>query len=409
LIERTEVCLNKFSQKECSKKGYYNLLKGSIITLKIALDVTPLVKEGKGVARYILNFLKALASAESNNEYYIYIRADYPLTKLPQKSNFHYQRVRTINSFLWGLFQFPKELIMLKPHIIHVFVEKGPLWGRGKLVVTAHEWPGLRSHPGVNRGIYAYLSKKYGGIGTALALRKASKIVADSQFTKKAFLVHYNILNDKIQVTYGAPDGIFRPLVEKDIRITKEKYGLYRPTILHIASSDPRDNTDFVLEATAKLKENLCQDIRLVVVGKIPFQQADNLKSLGRELGLQDAIVFTGYVSDEELVKIYNAADVYVHPAMYEGFGLQVAEAMACGTPVIAFNNTSIPEVIGKAGILVDTNDIDEFTEALEGLLLNETLQARFRERGLKRVRGLSWDRYVTEILDIYQEVVKGC
>jgi glycosyltransferase involved in cell wall biosynthesis len=112
-------------------------------------------------------------------------------------------------------------------------------------------------------------------------------------------------------------------------------------------------------------------------------------------------------VSDEALVKIYNAADVYVHPAMYEGFGLQVAEAMACGTPVIAFNNTSIPEVVGQAGVLIDTGNTNGFVSALKDLLMDESLRVQLRRRGLEQVRKFTWDRYVRKILNIYKELAK--
>lgn len=381
-------------------------IKGDKLKLKIVLDATVLVKGRKhGVARFVINSLNMISQSEDNNEYYVFIRSDYPLAELPKSSKLHYRRIKIINNIIWTSGQLPFELIRINPDIVHHFVENGPLWGKSKLVVTAHEWPGFRAHSEIKKSKYEKISKLYGKIVIPFILRRATKIIADSQFTKKSFLEHYKINKSKIRVIYGAQDTIFRRLPKEELNEIRIKYGLSNLTIMHITTSDPRDNNNFVLRLIARLKLQFKRDFKLVIVGKILPPELNSLYNTSKKLGIQENLVFTGYVSDEELLRLYNIADVYIHPSMYEGFGLGLAEAMACGTPVIAFKNTSIPEVLGEAGILMETNNINSFSKALEHLLLNNALRTKLGNKGIKRAKKFTWEKYLEEVLNIYERI----
>ncbi|MEA3458002.1 MAG: glycosyltransferase family 1 protein, partial [Candidatus Thermoplasmatota archaeon] len=123
------------------------------------------------------------------------------------------------------------------------------------------------------------------------------------------------------------------------------------------------------------------------------------------KLNLQNDVVFTGYVSDEDLPALYNAADLFVYPSIYEGFGLPPLEAMACGTPVITSNTSSLPEVVGDAGIMVDPPDVDRLADAMHEVLTNEGLRANMIKKGLGRAEMFSWEKCARETLEVYEEV----
>ena len=180
---------------------------------------------------------------------------------------------------------------------------------------------------------------------------------------------------------------------------------LPRPYVLNVGTLEPRKNLDGLLRAFAQAKKSGVPHT-LVIAGARGWGDS-RLAPLLRELGIAGSVIFTGFVEDEDLPYLYAGADFFVYPSFYEGFGIPVLEAMACGTPVIASNTSSIPEVAGDAALLVDPHSDAELSASILRLAGDERLRQELRERGLSRAALFSWEKTVNETLKVYENVLQ--
>lgn len=375
----------------------------------IGLDATYLSVYGKGVSRHQYNLIKGLAKLDKKNCYFVFLNKKNILPELPKQENLHYIRIYIPKHIIWDQFQLPLIIIKYKLDIYHSLIDTLPFWGKGKFVLSVIEIPdyriGLLRRSGYN-SLYTRLSQRYNKIIFQPSLKKAKVIITGSHSTKRDLIQKYNVDEKKIRVLYHAPDEQFYAADnERDLLETRKRYNAQTGYILHISSSDPRDNTPAVIRAYYKAQSVLKTPKKLIICGDFDSQKM-GFERLIRELNLKDNIIFTGYVSEKELTALYQAADLYVDPSLYEGFGFQVIEAMACGIPVITSNVTSLPEVIGEAGILVAPTDINGLANALIRVLTDLRLQTTLRQKGLERVKFFSWDRTAQKTLDIYNELL---
>ncbi len=232
-------------------------------------------------------------------------------------------------------------------------------------------------------------------------LKRADALIADSASTRKDLCRAYGLSEEKIPVIpLGVDRNVFRPL---DKAICRRELGIppERKVVLHVALEHWRKNIPGLLRATAALKETY-PDILLIRVGKAINNSLELIKSLD----LTDNIRYVNANSEEDLVRLYNAADVFAFPSFYEGFGLPVLEAMACGTPVVASNRTSIPEIVGEAGVLVDPSNIPNLAQALMRALAETAFAKALIEQGLSRAMEFTWERTATATLSVYQTLL---
>lgn len=236
-------------------------------------------------------------------------------------------------------------------------------------------------------------------------LKKADRIITVSNFSKNEIVKYLGYPRDRIAVIPNAVDHA-RYFQKRDKEILK-RYNIpeNEKIILYVGAEDPRMNVDFLIKCFARLKENL-PSIKLLKVGTPHWPQArEKLEKLIKELNLENDVLFLGYVVEEELPKWYNAADLLVYPCLCAGFGVPPLEAMACGTPVITSNLTSLPEVVGDAGIMVDTLNIEELTKAMHEVLTNENLKENMIKKGLERAKMFSWEKFAEKTLKVYEEM----
>lgn len=239
-------------------------------------------------------------------------------------------------------------------------------------------------------------------------LKKAEFIITPSKSTRRDLISSFSISTEKIAVIYeGMDHQRFKP--EHNLSYIYQKYGLspkYR-YIFHISSETSRKNVDGLIKAFYQLKtKDKFSDVKLLKAGN-PQYQRDRKKSLKliRQLDLQKDIVFLGYVPEEDLPKLYNIAELFVFPSFYEGFGLPVLEAMACGTPVITSRVSSLPEIVGDAGIMVNPDNIGDLAGAIHKVLGNEELKRKIIDKGLRRASLFSWRTSAEETLKICEIV----
>ncbi|WP_083810054.1 glycosyltransferase family 4 protein [Methanothermococcus okinawensis] len=236
-----------------------------------------------------------------------------------------------------------------------------------------------------------------------LILKNSNKIISISHHTKQDIIKYFKIPEDKIKVIHLAANENYKPLKEKEINEVKQKYNLNYPFILYVGGLEPKKNIPTLLKALYKLKKQGINH-KLILTGVKRWKYKSIFETI-EKLNLQKDVIFTGYVPDEDLPALYNAADLFVYPSLYEGFGLPPLEAMACGTPVITSNTSSLPEVVGDAGIMINPYNVDELAKAMNEVLTNEGLREELSKKGLERAKLFSWKKCAEEHLKVYEEV----
>jgi glycosyltransferase involved in cell wall biosynthesis len=294
-------------------------------------------------------------------------------------------------------------------NIYHTTADTLPIIGQVKFVLFLFEIPDYRIESMLQssyNSLYAKISYRYTKLFFPYSLRKTKVIITSSNSTKKDLIQKYGIDENKIQVLYLACDEQFCPAKdENSLLVTRKKYNAEAGYVLHISSSDPRDNTPVVIRAYQRTRYESKIPQKLIICGNIGLEEM-KFEKLIRELSLKNSIIFTGRLSEKELAAVYQAADLFIEPSLYEGFGLQVIEAMACGIPVITSNVTSLPEIVGDAGILVSPTDIESLASAMVKILTDSGLNQTLRQKSLERAKFFSWDRAAQETLDIYNKLL---
>lgn len=227
------------------------------------------------------------------------------------------------------------------------------------------------------------------------ALKSANLLLAISDFTRSEALSALQLPSEQIINISSAIDDMFRPqmLDEQATQSLRQRYGLSRPFLMYTGGIDFRKNIEGLIEAFTRLPETSKRKFQLAIICKISDIDRQRLQALAERVGLaRDALVLTGYVPDDDLVALYNSATAFVFPSLHEGFGLPALEAMACGTPTIGANASSIPEVIGRADALFDPNDIDAMTAKIAQVLSDEGFRDDLHRHGLVQARQFSWD-----------------
>jgi glycosyltransferase involved in cell wall biosynthesis len=234
-------------------------------------------------------------------------------------------------------------------------------------------------------------------------LKKADKIITGSEFSKNEIIKHLNYPENRIQVVKDAVDhSAYYPHRSKIILNTRNIPTHYK-FILYVGSETPRMNVPTLLKAFYQLKKRF-SPVKLLKIGDPQsFGVREKNLRLIKDLNLERDVIFLGYVPEDELPQWYNAADVSVYPCLYAGFGLPPLEAMACGTPVITSNTTSLPEVVGDAGIMIEPTDYNLLAEKMYQVLNNNGLREDMMKKGLKRAQIFNWDKSSKDTLQIYE------
>lgn len=240
-----------------------------------------------------------------------------------------------------------------------------------------------------------------------LIKNKIDIIIADSNNTKNDCIKYLGIPEERIKVICLAPNEIFTPQKNKEkLRsYLQNKFDLNFPFILSVGTLEKRKNIPNLLKAFYKLKKT-DKNHKLVIVGGKGWRYEGIFDYLCK-LNLEKDVIFTGYISDEDLFKFYNTADLFVYPSLYEGFGLPPLEAMACGCPVITSNTSSLPEVIGDAGIMIDPTDSDALFDAIHRILNDDDLKAELSKKSLQRAKMFSWKKTARETWKVYEKVLE--
>jgi glycosyltransferase involved in cell wall biosynthesis len=363
--------------------------------VKIVIAAWHLKDFNVGLGRYCRGLIEAIGRVDTENRYEILMPDDS--YRFPERPNIRYRLVR-FPLFKRRFWEQVAPLLAGQYDLLHFPYDSAVAWKRGRFVVTVHDVKPLiygtdRTRLNLNRLIEGLLIRdKWANI---------DHILTDSQCSKRDIVERLGIPEDRITVVYtGVELGRFQPAP-----LDPTDHGS-RPYVLCVAGADRTKNVETLVEAFARLPLPLRDSHDLVLVGD--FRRRADLRELVGRTGIEKQTVFTGVVSDDRLIELYQHASLFVFPSRYEGFGLPVLEAMACGCPVICSNVSSLPEVAGDAALLVDPLDVDKLTSEMTQVLRDPELHSDLRKRGLARASTFSWDRTARETIAVYKKVVEA-
>lgn len=274
-----------------------------------------------------------------------------------------------------------------------------PFGGRFRSVITIHDlnfvhYPEFLTPEG---------ARYYGQIHRAV--ERADHILTDSNWTREDVLNHLKVSPERVTTVYLAAAPVYRPITDRgEVRRAAQRYGLPSEFIIFVGTLEPRKNVPTLLKAFRQLRDR-GNKIHLAIVGRKGWLYEDIFSTL-TELKLADYVHFLENVPDEDLARLYNAARCLTLPSYYEGFGLPPLEAMACGTPVVVSKRSSLPEVVGDAGLLIDPDSPEDLSAALGRLIEDSALRASLRQRGLARAGEFSWARAAHQTMAVYERVL---
>jgi glycosyltransferase involved in cell wall biosynthesis len=234
--------------------------------------------------------------------------------------------------------------------------------------------------------------------------RRASVIIAPSEWTKQEIVKYLSVRPEKIRVIFEAAREKMAPLPQSEYLGVLERRQIRRPYLLYVGTIEPRKNLLTLIQAYDELLRTTAHRPQLVLCGGRGWL-CDEIFKLVEDLQLQDQVRYTGYVEDADLPALYSAAEVFVYPSLYEGFGLPPLEAMACGVPVITSNASSLPEVVGEAGLMHDPTNYRMLTSNIVKMLGDASTREHFKRAGLTQASHFSWERAARETQAVYDEV----
>jgi len=385
--------------------------------MKIGIDCSNVPGPRTGVGEYTYQLVCALSRIDQINSYMLYpffyhlINPGYKDVELPTTGNFRVQDcLPTCPGYLKRIFHLTvkslfKENMLGPVDIVHSTTFCAPKFKdkNKRLVVTIYDLTVI-THPECHQKLNIMHCKK----GILDAVKYADAIIAISEHTKKDLISIAGAPEELITVTSLAPDPDLAPVTDKKTcERVRQKYNLPNNYILFLGSLEPRKNVTTLIKAYAKLPEGYKKKNHLVIAGAKGWMSSPVHDTI-QKLGLVDKTTFPGYVDRADLSALYSMAECFVYPSLYEGFGLPVLEAMACGAPVITSNTSSMPEVAGSAARLVAPLKEAELTAGLEEILENKSLQEEMRQAGFKQVKKFSWERCAAETIEVYKKVFEN-
>jgi glycosyltransferase involved in cell wall biosynthesis len=346
---------------------------------------------------YIRNLLHEFARLDKSNEFIAYIAKPDALQYLPPSigtkwvSNNPYKRL--------GL-DLALAVRADAPALLHVQYT-GPLFTKVPLVVSVHDVSYLE-YP----QYFTPQRARQLRITVKRTVESAAAVLTPSEYSRRAILRHYRIAEEKVVVVPNAVSSEFRPIERQTAQAAvKEKFGFSAPFILMVGDLQPRKNHLGLLHAYEELTRAYLQLAHhLVFVGKDTWYTKEVRRAIERS-SVRDRVHVTGFVDDKDLIHFYGACDLFVFPSFYEGFGLPILEAMACGRAVACSNTTAMPEVANAAGILFDPTSVKEMTRAMADVLLDHDLRQRLERLGSNRAALFSWEKAALKTLDVYMTV----
>ena len=372
--------------------------------MRITIDLSAAVRRHAGLGRYAHELTAALLALPTGDEYRAFLhsagaglRPDPPLDCLPVRSVPLDAKPWRMSVLLASFAGVPLDAVVGATTIFHGTDHLLPPTRRIRTVFTIHDlifrfFP--EHHLPLNRWYLTVMMPRF--------LRAADALIAVSEQTKRDAMALYRLPAERIHVVYEGVDDRFQPVADPArLAALRQRFKLPERFLLYLGTIEPRKNLPALLDAYHSLVA-AGEEADLVIAGRKGWLYQPVFAHV-RRLGLERRVHFTGWVDDADAPALLSAARAFVFPSLYEGFGLPPLEAMACGTPVVASNTSSLPEVVGDAGLLVDPTDRAALAAALRRVLADDGLAATLRAKGLRRARRFRWEKAALETLAVYR------
>lgn len=376
---------------------------------RIAIDYTPAYEQGAGIGRLVRDLVAQLAQADPETAYRLFVAgATRQQLPTPPGDNFTWKPTRVTPLWfarLWHrlLLPIPIEAFVGQIDLFHAtdFVLLPSLPGT-KSILTVHDLSYVTvphaAHPAMKRYLDTVVPR---------SVRRADHVIADSQATKEDLIDLYGTPRDKISVVLSGVGDAYQPVDDPAQRqAVRDKYGIPAGVdyLFSIGTVQPRKNYGKLMSAMARLRDDF-PNLHLVIAGGRGWLEGSIYQAVD-VLNLHERVHFIGFVDDADVPALYSDALCTVYVSLYEGFGFPVVESMACGTPVITSNISSMPEVAGTAALLVNPYHIDDIIAAIRRMLTEPGLRSRLVEAGFRQARRFTWQRAGQDLLDVYAHVL---
>ena len=372
--------------------------------IRIAIDAHAVGTKLGGNESYAVNLIEALAQIDSVNNYTIYVTTNEARDRFSNRwSNFKVRSTLPHTPLIRIPLTLSAELRKHPVDVLHVQFTAPPFCPC-PVVVSIHDLSFEHLPQTFKRRSRTQLR-----LTVRQSARRAARILSLSQHTRCDIMETYGIDSNRIEaIPLAAPDHFCAVIDKRELQRVRHTYGINGDYILSVGSIQPRKNLPRLVQAYASLRGDCSADKlpKLVLVGKCAWLYDETLRTLD-EAGVKDSVVLTGYVPESDLPALYSSALCFVYPSYFEGFGLPPLEAMKCGAPVIVGNRTSLPEVVGDAGLTVDPFDVGAIAGAISKLMNDSTLRAKLSQKGQERATAFSWRETARRTLRVYQEVAR--
>ena len=385
--------------------------------MKVFFDGTPFLLEKTGIGHYTENLISHLLRLDPGLEaglFAISLRGGHRLHRLspdvPEIKVRGYNLPANFFYYTWWKRTelLPAETLVGDFDLFHATNYQAPALRRARLVTTVHDINFVRFPEMQSKGIRRFIHS------LPRLLERSRVVLTDSGFTAEELMEVYRLPKEKVRVVYPGLNPVFHvepTAEEKDMAL--RAYCLQTPYLAYIGNLHPRKNLVTLVEAFNILRRRGLRHKLAVIggggLGRLNDVEYRKMSRRVADLGLQDEVIFTGYVPDERLKSLLVQADILVFPSIYEGFGLPPLEAMACGVPVITSRRASLPEVVEDAALLLeDPLDAEEIAAKVELLLSDRDLRARLVGKGKERAHRFTWEKAAREVREIYDQVMEG-
>lgn len=365
--------------------------------MRFSVDAHAIGQHLTGNETYIRNLLNCFAALDRKADFVTYISRADAFEEVPAR--FHKRHV-AINPFVRLGLDLPRRLRQDRPNLLHVQYT-APVFCPVPVVVSVHDVSFLE-HPEYFTPFRALQLR----FTVHRTVKAAARVLTPSEFSKRRILDAYGLADEKVMVMPNGVCSSFRPISrEVAQKWAQSSLGLSVPFVLTVGDLQPRKNHATLIRAFEELVRTYPQlPHHLVIVGKETWY-APTVRAAAKKSSVADRIHFTGFVPDDDLLKLYGACDVFVYPSFYEGFGLPILEAMACGRAVACSNTSAMPEVADSAALLFDPHSAGDILLSMRDLLLNPELRARMERLGAQRAPMFSWEKTAAKTLDLYYEI----
>ncbi len=377
--------------------------------MRIVLDLSPFVHRHAGLGRYAGELTAALERVAPQHEYIGLYHARRALPLTGELQNLPTARV-PLDAKPWRLSvllayyaRWQMDARLPACDVFHATDHLLPPLKNARSVFTIHDLI-FRFFP----EYHLPLNRRYLGLMLPKFMQRADAVIAVSEHTRRDVCKLMNVPFEKIHVIYEGVHPSFRPIADRaTLERVRAQYRLPERFILFFSTIEPRKNLVTLLDAYAALRSQNADLAPLVVAGRKGWLYQETLRHI-QTLGLDARVHLTDWIAGDDVPALLNLADVFVYPSLYEGFGLPPLEALACGTPVICSNASSLPEVVGDAGILFEPRDTAALTRALARVVSDDALRQKLRAQGPRQAAPFTWERAARETLAVYEAVVKN-